>query len=188
MRTMLTTDIRNTDGLRKTAIISQELDRLNVHIAALQETRLAGSGNLKEKYYTFFWHDKGENEPREYGVGFAIRNNLLQLIEPGPPISERLMLMKLCNTEDGITNLLSAYAPTLKSSPDAKDAFYSELDETIKYIPKKEALFLLGDFNARVGNNQESWPICLGHFGVDRCNENGQRLLEPPSLRHKYLF
>ena len=42
MLTDLTKDIRNVDGLHKTAVISKELDRLNT----LQETRLAGSGSL----------------------------------------------------------------------------------------------------------------------------------------------
>ena len=79
------------------------------------------------------------------------------------------------NTNEGTNNLLSLYAPTLTSNSETKDAFYSELDAIIKRVPKKEALFLLADFNSRVGNDQESWPICLGHFGVDKCNENGQR-------------
>ena len=56
-------DILDTDGLRQTVVISRELDRLNVDIAALQETHLAGSGSLKEKDYTFFWHGKAEDEP-----------------------------------------------------------------------------------------------------------------------------
>jgi hypothetical protein len=43
MLTDLTKDIREMDGLRKTAIISRKLDRLNIDIVALQETRLAGS-------------------------------------------------------------------------------------------------------------------------------------------------
>ena len=37
---------------------------------------------------------------------------------------------------------------------------------------------MLCDFNARVGTDWEAWPTCLGHFGVGRINENGQRLLE----------
>ena len=49
MLTGLTKDISDNDGLRKTAVISRELDGLNVDIAALQETRLAGCGILKEK-------------------------------------------------------------------------------------------------------------------------------------------
>lgn len=183
MQTGLTKDIRDVDGARKTAVISRELDRLNVDIAALQETRIAGYGSLTEKEYTFFWQGRDEDEPREHGVGFAVSNKLVQMVEPGSIKSERIMHMKL-NTDLGTTNLLSVYAPTLTSSSDAKDAFYSQLDKAIKHIPKNEVLILLGDLNARVGNDQGSWPDCLGHFGVGKCNENGQRLLELCSYHH----
>ena len=177
MLTGITKDIHDIDRLRKTAVISRELDRLNVDIAALQEIRLAGCGSLKGKEYTFFWQGRDEDETREHGVGFAISNKLVQMVEPGSTKSEPIMHMKL-NTDLGTTNLLSAYALTLTSSSDSKDAFYSQLDEAIKHITKNEALILLGDFNARVGNDQGSWPNCLGHFGASKCNENGQRLLE----------
>ena len=66
MRTMLTllfTDIQNTDGPRKTAIISRELARLNVNIAALQETRLAGSGSLKRRNTHSFGTVKARMNP-----------------------------------------------------------------------------------------------------------------------------
>ena len=63
MQAGLTKDILDTDGLRKAAVISRELDRLNVDIAALQETHLAGFVSLKEKDYTFFWHGKADDEP-----------------------------------------------------------------------------------------------------------------------------
>ena len=48
----------------------------------------------------------------------------------------------------------------------------------MRQVPDEERLFLLGDFNARVGSDQISWPRCIGHFGVGKLNENGQRLLE----------
>jgi hypothetical protein len=40
---------------RRTAIIDRELDRLDIDIAALSETRLGGEGSLKEENSTFFW-------------------------------------------------------------------------------------------------------------------------------------
>lgn len=55
---------------------------------------------------------------------------------------------------------------------------YEELDVVVNTFPKNEHLLLLGDFNARVGADHESWPDCLGYFGVGNMNENGQRLLE----------
>lgn len=144
---------------------------------ALQETRLLGSGSVRERDYTLFWHGKPEDDAREYGVGFAIRNSLLGSITPPSNGSERILAMQL-NTTAGLVNLISAYAPTLTSSPDAKDAFYDELSTTISGIPSSQALCILGDFNARVGADHNSWLTCLGHFGVGKMNDNGQRILE----------
>ena len=97
---------------------------------------------------------------REQGVGFASRNTLLPMVEPGDYKSERVVHIKL-NTVTGTIHLVSAYAPTLISSSDIKDAFYSELEDFIKRVPKKHPFIILGHFNARVGNDQGSWPICL---------------------------
>ena len=70
------------------------------------------------------------------------------------------------------------YAPTLSATLDAKDEFNKNLTSTIRNIPSTKQLILLGDFNARVGADNDSWPSCLGPFGVGKMNENGQRLLE----------
>ena len=57
VRTMtagLSDDLQQIDAARTTAIIDAELHRLDIDIAALQETRLADDGSLTEKHYTFF--------------------------------------------------------------------------------------------------------------------------------------
>ncbi|PFX11860.1 Craniofacial development protein 2 [Stylophora pistillata] len=88
------------------------------------------------------------------------------------------------NTDLGPTNLLSVYPPTLTSSTHAKDHFYSQLDDAIKHFPNNKVLILLGDFNARVGNDQGPCPDCLCDFGVGKCNAHGQRLLEVCTYHH----
>jgi len=45
---------------RRTALIDRELHRYGVSIAALQETRIEGQGQLSEENYTFFWISKPE--------------------------------------------------------------------------------------------------------------------------------
>ena len=77
-----------------------------------------------------------------------------------------------------LIKLISAYAPTLTSSAEAKDMFYEELSTVVCGIPASQPLYILGDFNARIGADHDSWMTCLGHFGVGRMNDNGQRMLE----------
>ncbi|CAG5114795.1 unnamed protein product [Candidula unifasciata] len=164
-------DLQHMSDLRKTSVIN------NVDIVALQETQLSSSGSIKEKDFTFFWQGKPSSESMEQGVGFAIRNRLLGTATPPTGGSERILKIQV-QTRAGPVTLISAYAPTLPPSPDSKDKFYEELISTLSEVPDREALFILGDFNARVGALHSSWRSCMGHFGLGKMNENGERLLE----------
>ena len=98
VRTMcpgLSNDLQQINDSRKTAIIDSELDRLNIDIATLQETRLAENGSLKEQRYTFFWQGKGIEEKREHGVGFAVKNSLLTVTEPPVNGPARILTIRL---------------------------------------------------------------------------------------------
>ena len=87
---------------------------------------------------------------RELGVGFAVRNSLLSMIEPPTGSSKRILTLRL-STGSGPVNKVTAYAPTLYSNPDVKDQFYNVLDHTIGMLTPSEHIYLLGHFNARVG-------------------------------------
>ena len=173
----ITEDLQSINDMRRTAVIDRELKRLKIDIACLQETRLPDSGSLKETNYTFFWQGRLTDAPKQHGVGFAVRNTLIPSIEPPSSGTERMITLRL-NTSAGPANIISVYAPTLCSTPEEKDHFYEALDQEIANTHPNEAIYLLGDFNARVGNDHEAWPTCLGFFGRGKMNENGQRLLE----------
>ena len=106
VRTMMTgvsASLQDIKDSRKTTVIEDEQKRLNVYIATLQETRLADSCTLKEKGYTLFWLGKRSSEPRERGVGFAVRNSLLRMVEPGSGGSELLLTLRLNSAKGPIT-------------------------------------------------------------------------------------
>ena len=71
----LSQDLQDISDARKTAVINDELKRLNINIATLQETWIANAGTLKERDYTFFWQVKSTDEPREHSIGFAVKNS-----------------------------------------------------------------------------------------------------------------
>ena len=170
-------DLNGLENVRKTAVVDRELKKLNVDIAGLQETRLAEAGSLKEKNYTFFWQGLSTEEPRLHGVGFAVHNRLLDSITTPVGISERVSSLRL-TTSNGCATIICAYAPTLAADHEVKDRFYQQISNLANDVPKEDQLYVLGDFNARVGADQSSWPACIGNFGIGKMNNNGQRLLE----------
>ena len=166
--------------VRPTAIVSRVLSKYNVDIAALSETRVLGENRIDEVEggYTFFLKGKPLGEVRVHGVGIAIRTCLLPLLENKYPtgINERLMSVNLQLGSCSLT-VIRAYAPTLLAKDDDKEEFYNNLGNLIKEVPPSNKLLLLGDFNARVGTDADSWDGVLGHHGVGAENSNGTMLL-----------
>lgn len=56
------------------------------------------------------------------------------------------------STSSGSVNILNIYSPTLCFSDETKDEFYKDLETTVSEIPDREHLYMLGDFNAGVGD------------------------------------
>ena len=54
--------------------------------------------------------------------------------------------------------------------------FYEELQDLLELTPKKDVLFIIGDWNAKVGSQET--PGVTGKFGLGVWNEAGQRLIE----------
>ena len=179
VRTLIDSD-ENDRPHRRTALVAHELQRYNIDIAALSETRLSEEDTLTEvgEGYTFFWKGYPANERRNHGVGFAVKTKLLSKIPESPVgISERLMSWRIPLAKGRYATLLSAYAPTLDSEDVTKDSFYELLDSAINQTPREDKLILLGDFNARVGREHHIWGGVIGLHGVGNMNSNGLRLL-----------
>ena len=106
--------------------------------------------------YTFFWSGHKKEERREAGVGFAIKSHLVSKLSGLPKgINGRLMTLGLPLSGKRHATIVSAYAPTMTNPDEVKDKFYDDLDSVISSTPWTDKLILLGDFNARVGTDQE---------------------------------
>ena len=56
------------------------------------------------------------------------------------------------------------------------EQFYEDLQDLLELTPKKDILFIIGDWNAKVGSQET--PGVTGKFGLGIRNEAGQRLIE----------
>ena len=71
--------------------------------------------------------------------------------------------------------VIQAYAPT-SAKEAAFEQFYQDLQDLLELTPKTEVLFIIGDWNAKVGSQET--PGLTGKFGLGVQNEAGQRLTE----------
>ena len=72
--------------------------------------------------------------------------------------------------------VIQAYAPTRNTEEAEVEPFYEDPQDLLELIPKKDILFIIGDWNAKVGSQET--PGVTGKFGLGIRNEAGQRLIQ----------
>ena len=72
--------------------------------------------------------------------------------------------------------VIQVYAPTSNAEEAEAERFYEDLQELLELTPKKDVLFIIGDWNAKVGSQEI--PGVTGKVGRGVQNEAGQRLIE----------
>ena len=71
--------------------------------------------------------------------------------------------------------VIQVYAPTSNTEEAEVERFYEDLQDLLEH-PKKDVLFIIGDWNAKVGSQET--PGVTDKFGLGIWNEAGQRLIE----------
>ena len=69
--------------------------------------------------------------------------------------------------------VIQVYAPTSNAEEAEVEQFYEDLQDLLELTPKKDVLFIIGDWNAKVGSQQT--PGVTDKFGLGIWNEAGQK-------------
>ena len=70
--------------------------------------------------------------------------------------------------------VIQVYAPTSNAEEAEVERFYEDLQDLLELTPKKDVLFITGDWNAKVGSQET--PGVTSKFGLEVQNEAGKRL------------
>ena len=94
------------------------------------------------------------------------------------PVSSRIIRIDL-QLEERIS-IIQIYAPTEDRDITEKEIFYISLQQTVeKAQEENKHVFIIGDWNARIGNDSRRSFGCMGKYGMERTrNGNGDRMLE----------
>ena len=72
--------------------------------------------------------------------------------------------------------VIQVYAPTSNTEEDKVEWFYEDLKDLLELTPKQDVLFIIGDWNDKIGSQET--PGVTGKFGLGVQNEAGERLTE----------
>ena len=78
--------------------------------------------------------------------------------------------------------VIQVYAPASNAEEAEGELFYEDLQDLLELTPKRDVLFFIGDWNAKVGSQET--PGLTGKFGLGMRNEAGQRLKEFAKKMH----
>ena len=67
--------------------------------------------------------------------------------------------------------VIQVYAPTSNAEETEVEQFYEDLQDLLELTPKRDVLFIIGDWNAKVGSQET--PGVTGKFGLGVWNETG---------------
>ena len=91
------------------------------------------------------------------------------------PQNDRMISVRFHSKPFNIT-VIQVYAPTGNAEEAEVERFYEDIKDLLELTPKKDVLFIIGDWNAKVGSQET--PGVTGKFGFGVQNEARQRLIE----------
>ena len=157
----------------KLEVVKQEVARVNLDILAIRELRWTGMGefNSNDHYICY----GGQESLRRNGVATIVNKRIRNAVLGCSLENDRMIFVRFQGKPFSIT-VIQIYAPTSNVEEAEVAQFYENLQDLLELTPKKDVLFIIGDWNAKVGSQET--PEVTGKFGLGVQNEAGQRLIE----------
>ena len=117
----------------------------------------------------------GQESLRRNGVSIILNKTVQNAVLGCNLKNDRMISVCFQGKPFNIT-VTQVYAPTSNAEEAEVKWFYEVLQDLLELTPKKDVVFIIGDWNAKVGS--EELPGVTGKFGLEVQNEAGQRLTE----------
>ena len=169
-------NVRTMYETSKSAQVANEMRRYHLDILGVSECRWTGAGRqimCDGSTILYSGHEKNHIN----GVALIIDKEKVNTLMDWEPISDRMLRARF-NSKHCKLTILQCYAPTNEAEDEVKDVWYEHLSQVISKVPRHDMLLIIGDLNAKVGNDNTNYGRAMGKHGCGVMNNNGERLAD----------
>ena len=127
-----------------------------------------------DDHYIYYW---GQESLRRNGVAIMVNKRVCNAVLGGNLKNDRMISVHFQGKPFNIM-VIQVYALTSNAEEAEVEQIYEDLQDLLELTPKKDVLFIMGGWNAKVGSQETSGGT--GKFGLGEQNESGQRLIVLP--------
>ena len=157
----------------KLEVVKKDTARVNINILGISELKWTGMGEFNsDDHYIYYY---GQESLRRNGVAIIV-NKRVQNAVLGCNLKNDRMISVHFQGKQFNNTVIQVYASTSKAEEAEVEWFYKDLQDLLKLTPNKDALFIIGDWNAKEGSQEI--PGVIGKFGLGVQNETWKKLME----------
>ena len=133
----------------KLQVIKQEMARVNVDILGISKLKWTGMGEFNsDEHYIYYC---GQESLIRNGVAIMVNKKVQNAV--WMQSQKRMISVHFQGKPYNIT-VIQAYAPTSNTEEAEVEWFYEDLQNLLELTPKKDVLFIIEDWNAKVGSQE----------------------------------
>ena len=130
----------------KLEVVKQEMARVNVDILGLSKLRWTGMGEFNsDDHYIYYC---GEESLRRNGVAIMVNKRVQNAVLEFNLKNDKMISVRFQGKPFNIT-VIQVYAPTSNAEEAEVEQVYEDLQDLLELTPKKDVLFIIGDWNAK---------------------------------------
>ena len=157
----------------KLEVVKQEMVRVNINILGISKLKWPGMGDVNsDDDYIYYC---GQESLRRNGVVITVNKRVRNAVLGCNLKNDRMISVHFQGKPFNIMEI-QVYALTSITEEAEVEWFYENLQDLLELTPKKNVLFIIGDWNAKLGSQET--PGLKGKLGLGVQNEAGQRLIE----------
>ena len=142
-------------------MVNQEMARVNIDILGVSELKWTGMGKFNSDDHCIYYC--GQESLKRNGVAITVNKRVRNAVLGCNLKNDRMISVHFQGKPFNIT-VIQVYDPTSNAEEAEVEQFNEDLQDLLELTPKKDVLFIIGGWNAKVGSQET--PGVTGKFGL----------------------